>query len=199
MTYTQLAVLGVLLVIGFDLWVARTRLLTRRVFWMAYAIIVFFQLLTNGVLTGLRIVRYSGAAILGSTTPADAPPPAFGDGRILFAPVEALMFGFALVVLALSLWVAWGRRGVQREPMAGPPRDVLVPILARVGGRRPHNAHGERRRHRQSWPAPARHPAEEGTWSSRLTSRTTGGASAGTPSSRASWPWSPCCSGRCWW
>jgi hypothetical protein len=137
MTYTQLAVLGVLLVIGFDLWIARTRLLTRRVFWMSYAIIVFFQLLTNGVLTGMRIVRYSGAAILGSSTPADSPPPAFGDGRILFAPVEDLMFGFALVMLTLTLWVHWGRRGVQREPMSGPPLRALVPLLARVGGRTP--------------------------------------------------------------
>jgi hypothetical protein len=135
MTYTQLAVLAVGLVVVWDQWILRTRLLRRRVFWMSYAIIVGFQLLTNGVLTGLRIVRYDGAAILGSTTPDDGPPPAFGDGRILFAPVEDLLFGFALVVLTLTLWVAWGRRGVQREPMAGPPRAFLVPILAKVGGR----------------------------------------------------------------
>lgn len=137
MTYTQLAILGVLVAIVWDLWIGRTRLLTRQVFWMAYPIIVFFQLLTNGALTGLRIVRYSGEAIIGSTTPADGPPPAFGDGRILFAPVEDLLFGFALVVLTLTLWVAWGRRGVQREPMAGPPLPALVPILARFGGRQP--------------------------------------------------------------
>ena len=137
MTYTQLAVLGVLLAIGWDLWVVRTRLLARRVFWMSYAIIVGFQLLTNGVLTGLRIVRYDGEAIIGSTTPADGPPPILGDGRILFAPVEDLMFGFALVVLSLSLWVLWGRRGIQREPMSGPPMSFLVPILAKVGGRPP--------------------------------------------------------------
>ena len=137
MTYTQLAVLGVLLVVVWDLVIVRTALLRRRVFWMSYAIIIFFQLLTNGVLTGLRIVRYSGDAILGSSTPPDSPPPAFGDGRILFAPVEDLLFGFALVVLTLSLWVAWGRRGVQRRPMSGPPRSILVPILAKVGGRSP--------------------------------------------------------------
>jgi hypothetical protein len=137
MTYTQLAVLGVLLVLVWDLWVLRTRLVLRQVFWMSYGIIVFFQLLTNGVLTGYRIVRYSGEVILGSSTPQEGPPPAFGDGRVLFAPVEDLLFGFALVVLTLTLWVAWGRRGVQREPMSGPPRPALVPILARVGGRQP--------------------------------------------------------------
>ncbi len=74
MTYTQLAVVGVLLVIAWDLWIVRTRLLTRRVFWMAYPIIVFFQLLTNGVLTGFRIVRYSGEEIIGSSTPASIDP-----------------------------------------------------------------------------------------------------------------------------
>ena len=58
MSYTQLAVLGVLVVIALDLFVFRTRLLRRRAFWAAYAIVVFFQLVTNGVLTGLRIVRY---------------------------------------------------------------------------------------------------------------------------------------------
>ncbi|HEX6886881.1 MAG TPA: hypothetical protein VF143_02145 [Candidatus Nanopelagicales bacterium] len=140
MTYTQLAVLGVALVIAWDLWILRTRLLTRQVFWMSYAIIVFFQLLTNGVLTGLRIVRYDGAAILGSTTPAEGPPPIVGDGRLLYAPIEDLLFGFALVVLAMTLWAWWGRRGVQREPRSGPPRRALVPLLAKVGGRSPEDS-----------------------------------------------------------
>ena len=67
--------------------------------------------------------------------PADGPPPILGDGRILYAPVEDLLFGFALVVLTLSLWVLWGRRGIQREPVSGPPLAALVPLLARVGGR----------------------------------------------------------------
>jgi len=147
-TYTQLAVAGVLLVVAWDLWILRTRLLVRRAFWMSYAIIVFFQLLTNGVLTGLRIVRYSGDAIIGSGTPVDRPPPFLGDGRLVFAPIEDLMFGFALVVLSLTLWVAWGRRGVQREPMAGPPRPALVPLLAKVGGRPPQTGAGASRRAR---------------------------------------------------
>lgn len=136
MTYTQLAVLGVVVVVLLDLWVLRTRLLTRRVFWTAYAIVVTFQLITNGLLTATRIVRYSGEAIVGSTTPSDRPPPVLGDGRIVFAPLEDLLFGFALVVLTLSLWVTWGRRGVQREPTAGPPQERLVPLLVRVGGQR---------------------------------------------------------------
>jgi lycopene cyclase domain-containing protein len=116
-TYTAIAVVVVALTVVLDLWVLRTRLLRRKVFWTAYAIVVFFQLLTNGVLTGYRIVRYDGDAIVGTSEPV-----AFGDGRILYAPVEDLLFGFALVLQALAWWVFWGRRGVQREPRSGPPR-----------------------------------------------------------------------------
>jgi len=96
MTYTQAAVLGVLGTVVLDLFVLRTRLLTRKVFWTAYAIVIFFQLVTNGILTGRDIVTYDEDAITGV--------------RIVFAPVEDLLFGFALVVQTLSWWVWWGRR-----------------------------------------------------------------------------------------
>ena len=122
MTYTQLAVVGVFVAVAIDLFVFRTGLVRRRAFWASYAIIFLFQLLTNGILTGLRIVRYDGAAIIGSSTAADSTPAFIGDGRIAYAPVEDLLFGFALVVFALSLWVFWGRRNVQRTPYSGPPR-----------------------------------------------------------------------------
>ena len=105
MSYTAAALLGVGLTVVLDLAVLRTRLLTRRAFWMAYAIIVFFQLVTNGVLTGRRVVTYDGDAILG-----DATPQLLGDGRLVYAPVEDLLFGFALVVQTLAWWVWWGRR-----------------------------------------------------------------------------------------
>jgi lycopene cyclase domain-containing protein len=121
MTYTQLGLVAVAAALALDLWVLRTRLVTRRVFWVAYAIIVFFQLITNGMFTGFGIVQYDGAAIIGSTSPASGPPPFLGDGRIAFAPMEDLLFGFALVLLSLALWTWWGRRGVQRTPKAGPP------------------------------------------------------------------------------
>lgn len=121
MTYTQLAVLAVVATVLADLFAWRTRLVTRRVFWTSYAIIVFFQLLTNGMFTGWQIVKYRGWAIIGSDSPADAAPPFLGDGRVAFAPVEDLLFGFALVLLSLCGWVWLGRRGVQREPRSGPP------------------------------------------------------------------------------
>lgn len=122
MSYTQLAVLGVLVAVLLDLGAFRTRLLRRKVFWVAYLILLGFQLVTNGVLAGLPVVRYSGATMIGSGTPVDGPPPMFGDGRLVYAPVEDLLFGFALVLATLVLWVWWGRRGVQRTPYAGPPR-----------------------------------------------------------------------------
>jgi lycopene cyclase domain-containing protein len=100
-SYTALALLGVVLSVMFDLFVLRTRLVTRRVFWVSYAIIIFFQLITNGILTGRDIVTYDPDAILGL--------------RIVYAPVEDLLFGFALVVQTLAWWVWWGRRGVQQH------------------------------------------------------------------------------------
>lgn len=121
MTYTQLAFGSILIVVAIDLWLLRTRMVTRRVFWTSYAIVVFFQLITNGMFTGFGVVRYDGDAIIGETSPEVGPPPFLGEGRIAFAPVEDLLFGFALILLTIALWVFWGRRGVQRTPLAGPP------------------------------------------------------------------------------
>lgn len=105
MTYTALAVLGVLVAIALDRWVARTRLTSTRDWWAAYAIIVFFQLVTNGWLTGRGIVRYAPDAILGSDRVTF-----IGDGRLVFAPVEDLAFGFALVLTTCVAWVWLSRR-----------------------------------------------------------------------------------------
>jgi lycopene cyclase domain-containing protein len=105
--YTIAAVLAVMAVVAVDLLVARTRLLRRKAFWTAYGIVLFFQLIVNGLLTGLRIVRYNRGAITGV--------------RIAFAPIEDLLFGFALVTLTLILWVAVGRRAPARAEPATPP------------------------------------------------------------------------------
>jgi lycopene cyclase domain-containing protein len=94
--YTALALLGVVAAVVLDLAVLRTRVLTRKAFWTAYAIVVFFQLLTNGWLTGRDIVTYDEAYVVGL--------------RIVFAPVEDLLFGFSLTVQTLAWWVWWGRR-----------------------------------------------------------------------------------------
>lgn len=121
MTYTQIAVLAVVMVLILDFFVFRTRIVTRRAFWVSYAIIFFFQLVTNGMFTGFGIVKYDGDAIIGSSSPDQGAPPFLGDGRVAFAPVEDLLFGFALVCLSLSLWVLFGRWGIARYPIAGPP------------------------------------------------------------------------------
>lgn len=98
MTYTLAALLGVVGALLVDLVVLRTRLVLGVVFWATYPIVLVFQLLSNGILTGRGIVRYHPDAILGL--------------RIVYAPIEDLAFGFALVLVTLSLWVWWGRRGV---------------------------------------------------------------------------------------
>jgi lycopene cyclase domain-containing protein len=98
-TYSWSVVLGVLGAGVLDLLVLRTRLLCRKAFWTAYAIVLFFQLVVNGLLTGLRIVRYDPDIVLG--------------WRIAYAPVEDLLFGFAMVLLTLCAWVWLGRLGVQ--------------------------------------------------------------------------------------
>ncbi len=110
MTYTSAALLMVGVTVLLDVVVLRTRLLARRAFWAAYAIIVFFQLITNGVLTGRGIVFYDGDAITGSSSAAGQMPQLLGDGRIFYAPLEDLLFGFALVVQTMAWWVWWGRR-----------------------------------------------------------------------------------------
>jgi lycopene cyclase domain-containing protein len=96
MTYTLSAALGVLAAVVLDIGVLRTGLVRRKAFWTAYAIVLFFQLIVNGLLTGLKIVRYDSSTIIG--------------WRIAYAPVEDIAFGFAMALGTLSLWVWLGRR-----------------------------------------------------------------------------------------
>ena len=105
MSYTAIAVVAVLAALALDRSAARTRLTTSGTWWAAYGILVFFQLLTNGWLTGRRIVRYDPDAIVGSSRVT-----LVGDGRLVYAPVEDLAFGFALVLTTSVVWVWLGRR-----------------------------------------------------------------------------------------
>jgi lycopene cyclase domain-containing protein len=100
-SYTVAAVLGVLGAALVDLALLRTMLLRRKAFWTSYAIVAFFQLIVNGLLTGLDVVRYDPRRILGA--------------RVVYAPVEDLLFGFAMVLVTLSLWVWWGRVASRRD------------------------------------------------------------------------------------
>lgn len=107
MTYTWTALVAVAVAAGLDLGVARTRLLRRRAFWTAYGIVLCFQLVVNGLLTGLKIVRYDPSRILGV--------------HLVFAPVEDVAFGFAMVTVTLTLWVWAGRSRPRRPAVPGAP------------------------------------------------------------------------------
>ena len=105
MTYTAACIAGVAGALLLDLFLLRTRLVSRRAFWTAYAICLMFQLLVNGVLTGRGLVTYSPHAIEGA--------------RLAYAPVEDIAFGFSLVLQTLSWWVWWGRRARHARTSAG--------------------------------------------------------------------------------
>jgi len=107
-TYTTAALVAVPLTVVLDVLVLRTRVLAQRAFWIAYAIILLFQLATNGVLTGRDVVTYDPSTIVGV--------------RVFYAPVEDLLFGFALVVQTLSWWTFWGARSAGPEPGRAGPR-----------------------------------------------------------------------------
>jgi lycopene cyclase domain-containing protein len=110
MTYTAIAVGAVLAAVALDRWGTRTRLTTSGTWWAAYGIVVGFQLLTNGWLTGRRIVRYDPDTIIGNDRVT-----LVGEGRLGYAPVEDLGFGFALVLTTCALWVWLGRRSSEER------------------------------------------------------------------------------------
>jgi lycopene cyclase domain-containing protein len=104
--YSDIAIAAVLVAVMVDLFIFKNSLLTRTAFWISYSIILPFQLITNWWLTHLRedgkaIVMYDPDSIIGT--------------RIAAAPLEDLLFGFALVLSVMGLWEFWGRRGFQRD------------------------------------------------------------------------------------
>jgi lycopene cyclase domain-containing protein len=101
MTYSDIAITALSLAVLADLFLFKNSMLTRAAFWTSYAIILPFQFLTNWWLTSRNIVMYNPDAITGT--------------RICGAPVEDLLFGFALVLSVMGLWEFWGRRGMQRK------------------------------------------------------------------------------------
>lgn len=98
--YTMLAALGALVVVVLDMVVVRTRLLRRRQFWLAMAIVFGFQILVDGWLTKLSdpIVLYAPQHQLLPRWPWDI-------------PVEDYLFGFAMITLTLIVWTAPDRGG----------------------------------------------------------------------------------------
>ena len=76
-------------------------MLTRGIFWLTWALILPFQLLTNSWLTTNEIVIYSAEQIIGR--------------RLAGAPIEDLLFGFSMILLTLSLWEHFKPRGIAAD------------------------------------------------------------------------------------
>jgi lycopene cyclase domain-containing protein len=91
MPYFLLAQLAIVAVVLAEIFIFKTGLFSDIRFWLAYGIVVFFQLLTNGYLTFNEIVTYN--------------PEVIGGTRVAFAPVEDLFFGFSLVTMTMLVWV----------------------------------------------------------------------------------------------
>jgi lycopene cyclase domain-containing protein len=101
MIYSDIAIAAFAISVMADLFLFKNSMLTRAAFWSSYAIILPFQLLTNWWLTSRDIVMYAPNAIIGL--------------RICSAPMEDLLFGFALVLSVMGMWEFWGRKGIQRN------------------------------------------------------------------------------------
>jgi lycopene cyclase domain-containing protein len=101
MIYSDIALDAVMVAVLLDLFIVRSKMMTRGIFWLTYALILPFQLLTNWWLTANKIVMYSEAEIIGR--------------RIAGAPVEDLLFGFSLILLTLSLWEFTNQKKLSKQ------------------------------------------------------------------------------------
>lgn len=111
MTYSAIAAYSVLIAIVLDLFVIRSAIVSQWRFYFAWAILLVFQLLTNGWLTGREIVQYDESQITGV--------------RLANAPVEDIAFGFSLIVLTLSIWTRLSNRvpSTRKPPSPATPSD----------------------------------------------------------------------------
>jgi lycopene cyclase domain-containing protein len=94
LSYTVLAFASVGVALLLEWKVIRSGILKTSSFYLAYLIVLGFQLLTNGYLTSNEIVQYDPETIIGL--------------RVAFAPLEDLLFGFSLVMLTMAVWVRLG-------------------------------------------------------------------------------------------
>ena len=104
--FTVLSIVSVVAVVATEMLLFRTGIFRLVTFWVAYAIILFFEVLVDGWLTKLSapIVTYD--------------PDQFSGWRFPFdIPVEDYLFGFSLIVLTLILWERGrGATGVGSTP-----------------------------------------------------------------------------------
>lgn len=105
LSYTALAVTSVLVALLLEWKVIRSGILKTSSFYLAYLIVLGFQLLTNGYLTSNEIVQYNEETIIGL--------------RVAFAPLEDLLFGFSLVMLTMAVWVRLGTHETSKTRKSG--------------------------------------------------------------------------------
>jgi len=96
MIYSDIALNAVFLAVVLDLFVLRSQMMTRGIFWLTYFLILPFQLLTNWWLTSNEIVMYALSDITGQ--------------RLAGAPIEDLLFGFSMILLTISAWEFFKKR-----------------------------------------------------------------------------------------
>lgn len=101
MTYTILAATAVFVAFLIDRFITRSNVIMTRPFWLTWIILISFQLITNGWLTGQKIVIYDEFQITG--------------WRLAYAPIEDLMFGFSLILLTISVWIRLGRGSISKN------------------------------------------------------------------------------------
>ena len=90
MIYSDIALNAVFLAVVLDLFLLKSRMMTRGILWLTYFLILPFQLLTNWWLTSNKIVMYADSEIIGQ--------------RLAGAPIEDLLFGFSMILLTISAW-----------------------------------------------------------------------------------------------
>ena len=104
--YTLFCLGALALTLGLEA-ILRTGVLRDRRFWIAMAIVGFFQVLVDGWLTCRPVVTYAEAQFSGVRL--GCPESAlFTAGGM---PLEDALFGFAMVTQALIWWRYWGRAG----------------------------------------------------------------------------------------
>ena len=101
MTYSDIALNAVVFAVIADLFLLRTKMMTRGIFWITYGLILPFQLLTNWWLTSKSIVMYSSSQIIGR--------------RLAGAPIEDLLFGFSMILFTIAVWEFFWKRQNKRE------------------------------------------------------------------------------------
>ena len=111
--YTYLALGSALFVVILEWAWLKTGLFRSRQYWIAMAIVAFFQVVTDGWLTKASnpIVIYDDHFNSGVRFPFDI-------------PVEDFFFGFAMVTLAIALWIKADRmtaRGVKADSASNGP------------------------------------------------------------------------------